>query len=144
VVDSRLISDGAQIRRRRQCESCEERFTTFESAEFLLPTIIKRDGRRSPFDEKKLRYGLLKALEKRPVSSEDIEAALKHIQHQLVATGEREVSSEYLGQLVMNELRELDPIGFIRFASVYLRFEDVKQFHDAIEKLYDATKSTKR
>lgn len=136
VVDSRLISEGAQIRRRRECEHCSERFTTFESAELLIPAVIKRDGRRNPFDEKKLRSGLLKALEKRPVSTEQVEAAITHILHQLVATGEREVSSTFIGELVMNELKRLDDIAFIRFASVYLRFQDVKEFHQAIENLY--------
>lgn len=136
VVDSRLISEGAQIRRRRECEHCEERFTTFESAELLMPAVIKRDGRRNHFDEKKLRSGMMKALEKRPVSAEQIEAALTHIQHQLVATGEREIESKLLGDLVMGELKKLDAIAFIRFASVYLRFQDVKEFHEAIEDLY--------
>lgn len=137
VVDSRLISEGAQIRRRRECIKCEERFTTFESAELLMPAIIKRDGRRNHFDEKKLRIGLLKALEKRPISAEQIEAAITHIQHQLVATGEREIPSKVLGEMVMNELRQLDEIAFIRFASVYLRFQDVKEFHEAINDLLD-------
>ena|SRR3990167_617951 len=139
VVDSRLISEGAQIRRRRECEHCEERFTTFESAELLMPAVIKRDGRRNHFDEKKLRTGLLKALEKRPISAEQVEAAITHIQHQLVATGEREVSSNFIGDLVMNELKKLDAIAFIRFASVYLRFQDVKEFHEAIEQLYQSS-----
>jgi transcriptional repressor NrdR len=141
VVDSRLISEGAQIRRRRECVKCEERFTTFESAELFMPTVIKRDGRRTPFDEGKLRRGLLKALEKRPVSTEQVEAAVTHIKHKLLATGEREVSSQVLGELLMNELRNLDDIAFIRFASVYLRFEDVKEFHDVIEKLYAESKT---
>jgi transcriptional repressor NrdR len=136
VVDSRLISEGAQIRRRRECVKCEERFTTFESAELLMPTIIKRDDRRNHFDESKLRKGLSKALEKRPVSTEQVEAAITHIKHQLLASGEREVPSEMIGELVMDELRKLDDIAFIRFASVYLRFQDVKEFHEAIKKLY--------
>jgi len=135
VIDSRLVSEGAQIRRRRECTRCEERFTTFESAELLMPSVVKRDGRRNPFDESKLRNGFLKAIEKRPVSTEQIEAAITHIQHQLLAKGEREVPSMDIGELVMNELRKLDDIAFIRFASVYLRFQDIKQFHEAIEKL---------
>lgn len=136
VVDSRLVSEGSQIRRRRECTRCQERFTTFESAELLMPAVVKRDGRRNPFDERKLRSGLLKALEKRPVSAEQVEAAITHIQHQLLACGEREVPSQIIGELVMKELRQLDDIAFIRFASVYLRFQDVKEFHEAIEKLY--------
>lgn len=135
VIDSRLISDGAQIRRRRECVRCDERFTTFESAELLLPQVVKRDGRRSPFDEQKLRQGFLKALEKRPISTEQIEAAIKRIQHNLLACGEREVSSQLIGEYVMRELRALDEVAYIRFASVYRRFQDVKEFHTEIESL---------
>ncbi len=138
VVDSRLVNEGAQIRRRRECVICEERFTTFESAELLLPSVVKRDGRRSPFDTNKLRTGILKALEKRPVSSEKIEAAITRIHHQLLARGEREVPALGIGELVMKELHELDDIAFIRFASVYLRFQDVQEFHDLINKLFRA------
>lgn len=135
VVDSRLISDGAQIRRRRECGQCGERFTTFESAELLMPQVIKNDARRSPFDLQKLRLGLLKALEKRPIGSEQIEAAIKHIQHKLLACGEREVPSQLIGEFVMHELRALDEVAYIRFASVYRRFQDVKEFHREIETL---------
>lgn len=135
VVDSRLVSDGAQIRRRRECAHCDERFTTFESAELLLPQVIKQDGRRNVFDEQKLRQGILRALEKRPISTETIIAAIKRIQHKLLASGEREVSSKLIGEYVMLELRALDEVAYIRFASVYRRFQDIKEFHLAIENL---------
>ena len=118
----------------------EERFTTFESAELLLPSVVKRDGRRSPFDANKLRSGIIKAIEKRPVSAEQVEAALTRIHHQLLARGEREVPSLTIGEFVMNELHELDDIAFIRFASVYLRFQDVQEFHDLINKLFTGGK----
>lgn len=132
VIDSRLVSEGSQIRRRRECVKCDERFTTFETAELLMPHVIKRDGRRSPFDENKLRAGMLKALEKRPISTEQIETALKHIQHQLLARGDREVPAMLIGELVMNELRTLDEVAYVRFASVYRRFQDIKAFHDEL------------
>ena len=135
VIDSRLISDGAQIRRRRECAKCDERFTTFESAELLMPQVIKQDGRRNPFDLQKLRTGILRALEKRPIGSEAIEASIKHIQHQLLASGEREVPSQLIGEYVMKALRALDEVAYIRFASVYRRFQDVKEFHAEIESL---------
>lgn len=137
VIDSRLVNEGTQIRRRRECAACQERCTTFETAELLMPSIVKRDGRRDPFDERKLRRGLQKALEKCPVSTEKMEATLTRIQHQLMTRGEREVSSKVVGECVMHELRQLDAIAFVRFASVYLRFKDVKEFQDAIDKLLD-------
>lgn len=135
VVDSRLVSDGAQIRRRRECARCDERFTTFENAELLLPQVIKQDGRRNVFDEQKLRQGILRALEKRPISTEAIIAAIKRIQHKLLASGEREVSSKLIGEYVMLELRALDEVAYIRFASVYRRFQDIREFNMAIENL---------
>jgi len=137
VIDSRLVNEGTQIRRRRECAVCQERCTTFETAELLMPSIIKRDGRRDLFDERKLRRGLMKALEKCPVSTEKIEETFTRIQHQLMTRGEREVPSKIIGELVMHELRELDAIAFVRFASVYLRFKEVKEFQDAIDKLLD-------
>ncbi len=135
VVDSRLISDGGQIRRRRECAQCGERFTTFESAELLMPQVIKHDDRRNPFDLQKLRQGILRALEKRPIGNDQIEAAIKHIQHKLLACGEREVPSQLIGEYVMTELRALDEVAYIRFASVYRRFQDVKEFHTEIKSL---------
>lgn len=138
VVDSRLNEDGAQVRRRRECLHCQERFTTYEMAELILPRIIKRDGRRGAFDEQKLRNGLLKALEKRAVSAERVEEAIQRIIHKLRATGEREVRSELIGEWVMDELRALDEVAYVRFASVYRSFQDVNAFHEEIQRLQDA------
>ena len=135
VIDSRLVADGGQVRRRRECLACQERFTTFETAELVLPRLIKQDGRRQPFDEDKLRAGMQRALEKRPVSVERLEASIAHIKHQLRATGEREVKSLVVGELVMDELRKLDEIAYIRFASVYRRFQDLNEFREEIERL---------
>lgn len=134
VVDSRL-SENNQVRRRRECISCKERFTTYEVAELLLPRVIKSDGRRSPFDEHKLRIGMLKALEKRPVGVEAVEAAVIRILHQLRSRGEREISAKYIGELVMNELRALDQVAYVRFASVYRSFEDINAFKEEIDRL---------
>ena len=119
VIDSRLVGDGSQVRRRRQCLVCNERFTTFEVAELVLPRVIKSNDIREPFNEDKLRGGFLKALEKRPVNSDDVEMAISHIKSQLRATGEREVPSKMIGNLVMDALRKLDKVAYIRFASVY-------------------------
>lgn len=135
VVDSRLVAGGGQVRRRRECQQCMERFTTFEAAELLLPKVIKQDGTREPFDENKLRHGLQKALEKRPVSVEQIEATLDQIKKQLQATGERELPSRHIGELVMDALRELDQVAYVRFASVYRRFQDLDEFRQEIERL---------
>ncbi|MGH8311971.1 MAG: transcriptional regulator NrdR, partial [Gammaproteobacteria bacterium] len=121
VIDSRLASEGTQVRRRRECEKCGERFTTFESAELVMPRIVKIDGIREPFDEKKLRAGMLRALEKRPVSTEAMEEALARIEHKLQVAGEREVKSRQLGEWVMEELKALDEVAYVRFASVYRR-----------------------
>lgn len=135
VIDSRLVADGAQVRRRRECLSCHERFTTFEVAELMMPRIIKSDGTREPFDEQKLRYGLLKALEKRPVSIERIEATISSIKQHLQATGEREVKSRYVGERVMEALRSLDGVAYVRFASVYRSFQDISEFRQALDTL---------
>lgn len=135
VIDSRLVADGSQVRRRRECQSCYERFTTFETAELLMPRIIKQDGTRAPFDEQKLRYGLLKALEKRPVSMESIEATVNNIKQSLQATGEREVKSMFVGEKVMEALRELDGVAYVRFASVYRSFQDISEFRQEIDRL---------
>jgi transcriptional repressor NrdR len=135
VIDSRLAGEGRQIRRRRECLSCTERFTTFETAELLLPTVVKGDRSREPFDEKKLLAGMQKALEKRPVSREDIEAAAARICHKLRSLGEREVASRSVGDMVMEELRHLDEVGYVRFASVYRSFQDVDAFRTEIEQL---------
>lgn len=135
VIDSRLVSDGYQVRRRRECNECHERFTTFESAELVVPKIIKSDETREPFNEQKLRLGMQRALEKRPVSSDDFEKSVSNIIHQLQSSGEREVESKYLGRLVMEALRNLDKVAYIRFASVYLSFDSVEEFGEEIAKL---------
>lgn len=137
VIDSRLAGEGRQVRRRRECVNCAERFTTFESAELVMPHVIKGDNRREPFDDNKLRSGIAKALEKRPVSAEDIEAAIIRLTHRLTTTGEREIESRVLGGWVMDELRELDQVAYVRFASVYRRFEDVNAFREEIERLQE-------
>lgn len=135
VIDSRLVAEGEQVRRRRECLACGERFTTFETAELVMPRLIKTDGSRQPFDEEKLRAGMQRALEKRPVSVERLEAALVHIKHKLRATGEREVKSLVVGELVMTELQKLDEVAYIRFASVYRRFQDLNEFREEIDRL---------
>ena len=135
VIDSRLVTDGAQVRRRRECLSCHERFTTYEAAELVMPRVIKQNGSREPFNEDKLRAGFLRALEKRPVSVESIEAEISHIMQSLRATGEREVNSRVLGELVMDSLKTLDKVAYVRFASVYRSFEDIAEFQAAIERL---------
>ncbi len=135
VIDSRLVAEGQQVRRRRECIACGERFTTFEGAELVMPRIIKRDGSREPFNEEKLRAGLLRALERRPVATENIESTIADIGSQLRATGEREVSSRLLGELVMEALKKLDKVAYVRFASVYLSFDDIRQFEEAVAKL---------
>jgi transcriptional repressor NrdR len=135
VIDSRLSSDGQQVRRRRECPSCNERFSSFESAELGLPRVIKRDNTRSAFDQEKLRTGMLKALEKRPITSEQVEAVILRIVKKLRATGEREISSRQLGEWVMEELCDLDPVAYVRFASVYRSFQDIQAFDQTIEQL---------
>ena len=135
VIDSRLVADGDQVRRRRECLTCEERFTTFETAELVMPWVVKNNGGREPFNEDKLRAGLQRALEKRPVSAEQVESALMRIMHRLRSTGERELPSRAVGELVMEELRQLDEVAYVRFASVYRRFQDVDEFRDQLEEL---------
>jgi transcriptional repressor NrdR len=142
VIDSRLVADGDQIRRRRECLECGERFTTFESAELLLPRVIKSNGSRQPFDEAKLRSGILRAIEKRPVSLDRVESTINRIKHRLRATGEPEVNTRDVGELVMEELRELDDVAYVRFASVYRSFQDVNEFREEIERL-DAGKTNR-
>jgi transcriptional repressor NrdR len=135
VIDSRLVAEGDQVRRRRECITCEERFTTYETAELVMPRIIKQNGHREPFDENKLYSGLNKALEKRPVSVEAVESAVNRIKHHIRATGEREVPSELVGEAVMRELRQLDEVAFVRFASVYRSFKDLNEFRAEIDRL---------
>jgi len=135
VIDSRLSDDGTQVRRRRECLSCQERITTFETAELSLPRVIKRDGERCAFDIEKLKNGMLRALEKRPVKTEQIDIALNRVIHLIRANGEREINSQKIGEWVMNELRALDPVAYVRFASVYRSFQDINEFHEEIQKL---------
>ena len=135
VTDSRLAAEGRQIRRRRECLSCAERFTTFESAELLMPHVVKSDGSREPFDEVKLNAGMLKALEKRPVPGEAVEPAVARICHKLRVQGEREVPARAVGELVMEELRHLDEVAYVRFASVYRSFQDAEAFRETIDHL---------
>ena len=135
VVDSRLVAEGQQTRRRRECTACQERFTTYETAELLMPRLIKADGSRQPFDEDKLRAGIQRALEKRPVSVEDFESCINRIKHRLRATGEREVPSRLVGEATMAQLRELDEVAYVRFASVYRSFQDVNEFREEIERM---------
>ena len=135
VVDSRLVNEGDAVRRRRACSGCGERFNTFEYPERSMPKLIKRDGSREVFDEKKLRGGFVKALEKRPVGEEEIETSISNIKYALRSKGDREVPALSLGELVMDELKSLDPVAYVRFASVYRDFQDVKDFADVVEKL---------
>jgi transcriptional repressor NrdR len=135
VIDSRLASEGDQVRRRRECLSCRERFTTYEIAELTLPKIIKRDGARENFDEIKLRAGMQRSLEKRPVKSEDVEAAVSRIKKVMTARGDREIKADDLGELVMKELSSLDHVAYVRFASVYRSFQDLDEFTEMIERL---------
>ncbi len=135
VLDSRLVNEGDQVRRRRECNACKERFTTFEVAELMMPRVIKRDGNREIFEEHKLRSGMLKALEKRPVESDAIEAAINRIKRELMESGEREIPVQALGEKVMKELSLLDHMAFVRFASVYRSFQDVSEFTEMINSL---------
>lgn len=135
VIDSRLVGEGSQVRRRRECAHCQERFTTFEMAELIMPRVIKRDGSREAFEDDKIRAGLTKALEKRPIDMEQIETAIKHIKQSLRATGEREIDAQYIGELVMEQLKALDQVAYVRFASVYRSFQDVDEFSREIAKL---------
>ena len=142
VIDSRLAGDGRQIRRRRQCLDCNERFTTFESAELVMPKLVKSDNSRQPFDESKLRSSMVRALEKRPVPADAFEQAVGRLVHRLRTMGEREVPSRLIGELVMEELRGLDEVAYVRFASVYRSFQDVTEFQDEIKRLQDISQAT--
>ncbi|HHF7364987.1 TPA: transcriptional regulator NrdR [Legionella bozemanae] len=135
VVDSRLVAEGAQVRRRRECLVCHERFTTFETAELIMPLIVKRDGRREPFNIDNLRSGMLRALEKRPVSVDALEASIISITQEIRRRGEREIDSQIIGELVMKELYSLDHVAYVRFASVYKRFKDVSDFRQTIDQM---------
>lgn len=135
VVDSRLAQESTQVRRRRECNSCEARFTTYESPMLNMPMVIKSDGSRDAFDERRLRNGMMRALEKRPVSAELIEDAISRIKKQLLGIEAREISTRKIGDMVMHELQRLDHVAYIRFASVYLSFEDIQAFEEVIQTL---------
>jgi len=135
VIDSRLAGEGRQIRRRRECSQCHERFSTFEAPELVMPRLIKRDKTREPFDEEKLRSGIVRALEKRPVGHEEIEAAIARISHRLQTIGEREISARVVGEMVMEELHGMDEVAYVRFASVYRSFQDITEFQEEISRL---------
>lgn len=140
VVDSRLIDEGTRVKRRRACLECEERFTTFEELERLLPRVVKRDGASVSFNRDKLRMSMVKALEKRPVSVDQIERALEQILKELQVMGDAEVHSRDIGELVMGQLRELDQVAYVRFASIYRSFQDVEAFHEEIRQLKEKEK----
>ena len=135
VLETRLVADGAQVRRRRECAACHERYLTRETVDLNLPRLIKREGTRESFDEDKLRYGLLKALEKRPINATQIETSVHNIMHKLRTQSEHEVSSNKIGEWVMTELKALDEVAYIRFASVYRQFQDIEAFRKEIDKL---------
>ncbi|NOZ53545.1 MAG: transcriptional regulator NrdR [Gammaproteobacteria bacterium] len=135
VIDSRLAEEGFVVRRRRECLHCSERFTTFETAELVMPQIVKHDGRREPFNEEKLRTGIIRALEKRPVESETMEVVINQLKQRMRSTGEREVKAGVLGEWVMEQLKNVDQVAYVRFASVYRSFQDVNAFREEIERL---------
>ena len=145
VVDSRLADDGNSVRRRRECEVCSERFTTFERAELRMPQVIKSDDRREPFKEEKLRGGMRRALEKLPIDAAAVEKVIGRIRHKLFASGEREIRSRQIGEWMMEELKELDPVAYVRFASVYRSFQDLSAFSDEVQRLQnEPTPETRR
>jgi len=135
VIDSRLADEGYVVRRRRECMHCSERFTTFETAELVMPQIVKNDGRREPFNEEKLRTGIVRALEKRPVESEAVEIAINHLKQRMRSAGEREIKATVLGEWVMEQLKNVDQVAYVRFASVYRSFQDVNAFREEVERL---------
>jgi transcriptional repressor NrdR len=143
VIDSRLVGDGTQIRRRRECELCKARFTTFETADLALPRIIKSDGERQPFNGTKLKAGMLRALEKRPLSSEEVDAIFGNVLTQIRQLGEREIPSRMLGEIVMKSLKSVDQVAYVRFASVYRDFQDIEEFAQEISTLSKEKKRSK-
>lgn len=135
VIDSRLVGDGNQVRRRRECVVCHERFTTFETAELVMPRVVKKDNAREEFSRDKLKSGILTALQKRPVDMDKIEESLSRIESRIRAIGDREIRSNTIGEYVMDELKKLDQVAYVRFASVYRDFTDIRDFGDEIAKL---------
>lgn len=142
VLDTRASEEGDSIRRRRRCNACDKRFTTYERVELAMPVIVKKNGSRTEFEPAKLRASLMLALRKRPVSADAVDAAIQRIEEKLRSSGEREIMSGQIGELVMRELRRLDKIAYIRFASVYRSFEDVSEFRDAIDEIDVESKSS--
>jgi transcriptional repressor NrdR len=142
VLETRASDDGSVLRRRRECPGCNKRFTTYERAELNLPAVVKKNGSRSEYDGAKLRASMALALRKRPVTAEAIEEAVARIEAKLVATAEKEVPSARIGELVMRELRKLDKVAYIRFASVYRSFEDPDEFADAVQALQKPAKKS--
>jgi transcriptional repressor NrdR len=135
VIDSRLSDDGESVRRRRQCEDCDKRFTTYERTELSMPMVVKNNGNRSAYDREKVRTGFMRALHKRPVPTEYVDQAITRIEQRVLALGEREVASRVVGEMVMRELKKMDDVAYIRFASVYEDFQRVDDFHDAIREV---------
>lgn len=135
VIDSRVSEEGDKIRRRRRCLTCDKRFTTYETVELRLPQVVKHDGNRTEFDRNRLLTGFARALHKRPVPTELVDAAIDRVVHKYLSLGEREVSSRSIGESVMEELYKLDDVAYIRFASVYKSFQDVDDFRDAIKEV---------
>lgn len=135
VIDSRLTDDGDAVRRRRECTDCGERFTTLEHASLRMPYVVKSDGSREAFDEQKLRSGMMRALEKRPVDTDAVEKGVQRIKHKLLTSGDREVPSLRIGEWVMQELSDLDQVAYVRFASVYRSFQDVDEFSEEVKRL---------
>ena len=144
VIDSRVSEPGDSIRRRRRCQQCQKRFTTYETVELRLPQVVKTNGSRSDFDADRIRVGFARALHKRPVPTEYVDAAINRIVQQVLSLGEREIPSRQIGEMVMDELYKLDKVGYIRFASVYRSFQDVADFRDAIKEVEAPSRRGKR
>ncbi len=140
VIDSRLSQDGSVTRRRRECLQCSKRFTSYERVEEMMPLVVKKDGVRVVYDREKVRSGMKKACEKRPVSSDEIDGAIDRIETRLAGLGEKEVLSHLIGEAVMDELRALDEVAYVRFASVYRDFRDIKEFMSELTELIDVKK----
>ena len=140
VLDSRPSNEGASIRRRRECLACQKRFTTFETVELMSFMVVKKDKTRELFDRSKVKKGIVRACEKRPVTMEQIEMAVSEIEQQLLATMKSEISSDEVGELVMEKLKSLDEVAYVRFASVYRQFKDITTFRDELNKLLDSAK----
>ncbi|GJL71025.1 MAG: transcriptional repressor NrdR [Nitrosomonas sp.] len=135
VIETRVSEEGDRVRRRRRCLNCDKRFTTYETVELRLPQVVKQDGNRAEFDREKLLTGFVRALHKRPVPTEKVDAAIDSIIQRLLSLGEREVPSRFIGEMVMQALYKLDQVAYIRFASVYKSFQDVDDFRDAIKEV---------